>query len=244
MPKSYAVVVLCFIHDRSQSVAENSTRKCKLALVRKKVLFHYFAASGDCVNIICSMWRLFGISTMRWFFFLCSDSLIGFFRSFRTESASSCIGPTRSYRSCNIQVEYSVCTLFFGFFFYLLSCCSFSQDKSFMFRSNMLLLDSLSLALLMNAVHQWYLFKRILIPDKNLSEDFMCESEGAVFSCPFNSPPFPDGLVKMFSPPNRAAQKAPEISEQSSVQSLMGQNFKERNTSGFLIMEVIISLAE
>lgn len=41
----------------------------------------------------------------------------------------------------------------------------------------------------------------------------------------------------------RAAQKAPGISGQSSVQSLMGQNFKERNTHGFRIMEHPINVS-
>lgn len=126
---------------------------------KKVVLFHYFAASGDCKYYMLYMKVIWDIYH-EMIFFLCSDSLMEFFRCFRTESASSCIGPTRSYRSCNIQVEYSVCTLL-GFFVFLLLLFPF------MFRSNMLLLDSL--ALLMNAVHQWYLFKRILIPDKNLS---------------------------------------------------------------------------
>lgn len=55
MPKSYAVVVLCFIHDRSQSVAENSTRKCKLALVRKKSAFSLFC----CFRRLCKYYILY-----------------------------------------------------------------------------------------------------------------------------------------------------------------------------------------
>lgn len=39
--------------------------------------------------------------------------------------------------------------------------------------------------------------------------------------------------------PLRIVLKIPEIFEQSSVLHSMGQNFKERDTSGFLIMEVI-----
>lgn len=41
----------------------------------------------------------------------------------------------------------------------------------------------------------------------------------------------------------RAARKAPRISGQSSAQSSMGQNSKERNTSGFHIMEHLISVS-
>lgn len=41
----------------------------------------------------------------------------------------------------------------------------------------------------------------------------------------------------------RTARKAPGISGQSSVQSLMGQNSKARNISGFHIMEHLISVS-
>lgn len=57
-----------------------------------------------------------------------------------------------------------------------------------------------------------------------------------------NFPPFYNGPIQTFSPSNRAAQKAPKISGQSNVQSSMGQNSKERNTSGFRIMEVMINM--
>lgn len=57
MLKSYAVVVLilCFIHDRLRSVAENSTRKCKLALVRKKSAFSLFC----CFRRLCKYYILY-----------------------------------------------------------------------------------------------------------------------------------------------------------------------------------------
>lgn len=42
---------------------------------------------------------------------------------------------------------------------------------------------------------------------------------------------------------SRTARKAPGISGQSSVQSLMGQNFKARNISGFHIMEHLINVS-
>lgn len=40
----------------------------------------------------------------------------------------------------------------------------------------------------------------------------------------------------------RTAQKVPGISGQNSAQSLMGQNSKARNISGFHIMEVTINM--
>lgn len=66
--------------------------------------------------------------------------------------------------------------------------------------------------------------------------------EKAIFCCSLIFPPFYNGLIQTFSPPNRAAQKALGISGQSNVQSSMGQNSKERNTSGFHIMEVMINM--
>lgn len=47
--------------------------------------------------------------------------------------------------------------------------------------------------------------------------------------------------MQTFSLPNRTARKAPGISGQSSVQSLMGRNSKARNISGFHITEVMIN---
>lgn len=41
----------------------------------------------------------------------------------------------------------------------------------------------------------------------------------------------------------RAALGAPGTSEQSNVPSLMGQNSKERDTSGYLIMELPINVS-
>lgn len=48
--------------------------------------------------------------------------------------------------------------------------------------------------------------------------------------------------IQTLSLPNRTAWKVPGISGQSSVQSLMGQNSKARNISGFHIMEVMINM--
>lgn len=69
--------------------------------------------------------------------------------------------------------------------------------------------------------------------------DFIWEPGGTGFSCTLSCPPFHNGPEQVFSPPNRAVQKAPGISGQSNVQSSMGQNSKERNTRGFRITEVI-----
>lgn len=159
--KSYTAVVhgVCLLHARTQTIAENGTRRCQLALVEKKCILVILLFQKT-VRVICLMWRWFVMSAMRWFFAcVFFRELHVVFLSFRTEGASSCVGPTRSYRSCNVQVQCSVYALVFVFACLLLL---FPRQTSFLFRSNMSLLVSLSLASMVNMVHQQYPFKSIL----------------------------------------------------------------------------------
>lgn len=93
----------------------------------------------------------------------------------------------------------------------------------------------------MNAVLQQYPFKSILNLCPWLHMGAITNKKH-FFCCSLIFPPFYNGLIQTFSLPNRAAQKAPGISGQSNAQSSMGQNSKERNTSGFRIMEVMINM--
>lgn len=95
----------------------------------EEVHISYFAVSGNSVRVTCLVWRWFVTSAMTWLFAcVFFRELHFFFLSSRTEGPSSCVGPTRSYRSCNVQVWCSG----FSFSFLLLL---FPRQTSFLFRN-------------------------------------------------------------------------------------------------------------
>lgn len=105
-----------------QTIAENTARICKFVLIEKKCILvilllqetvwvRYAQCEGD----------LYCLPLDDFLPVYSSESFMVFFLSFRTEGASSCIGPTRSYRSCNIQVQCLFVVCFFVCWFWFCS---------------------------------------------------------------------------------------------------------------------------